>query len=244
MTDSHQAKTCQLQFGRRTIPYLLTVAVRKRLRIVVKPDLSVSVFAPLGFSDQEIEAAVQSKAAWIFRQQEQLKEFHPLPRPRQAVSGETVFYLGRQYRLKISKNELPSAKLKGKYLWIETPSPFDRSSIIQQIDGWYRQRAEIVFERSFTKLEPIAQRHGAADTVLSIRKMKSRWGSCSPSGRITLNLHLIQAPSHCVDYVIMHELCHAKEHNHSKKFYRLLSLCMPDWEKRKQTLRGYTVPIS
>jgi predicted metal-dependent hydrolase len=69
-----------------------------------------------------------------------------------------------------------------------------------------------------------------------IRKMQTRWGSCTPSGRIVLNSDLIKAPTPCIDYIIMHELCHLQVMNHSPKFWQLLAKCMPDWEKRQQTL--------
>jgi len=237
MTDSPKDRIHHLNFGSRQISYILSVAPRKRLKITVRPDLNVSVISPPGFSLAEIEDAVQSKAAWIARQLDQLREFHPLPRPRQAVSGETILYLGRQYRLKITEGEENSAKLKGRYLWIKTRQTAVPSEIQQQIDDWYRTRAEDVFSRSFKKLTPVILRHGGSQAVLTIRKMKTRWGSCSTKNRITLNLHLIQAPSHCIDYVVMHELCHTKEHNHSKRFYNLLTLCMPDWKSRKAKLR-------
>jgi predicted metal-dependent hydrolase len=109
-------------------------------------------------------------------------------------------------------------------------------SLMQQ---WYKEHAISIFEEHLQKCihqsKSILELSQVAIT-LKIRPMKSRWGSCNNQGKINLNLELIKAPLDCIDYVIMHELCHLKEMNHSKKFWQLLSQSMPDWERRKAKL--------
>jgi len=72
--------------------------------------------------------------------------------------------------------------------------------------------------------------------TLRLQTMKVQWGSCSPAGRLTLNPHLVKAPRECIDYVLLHELCHLKEHNHARRFYQLLDMHMPRWQQRKARL--------
>ncbi len=103
--------------------------------------------------------------------------------------------------------------------------------------GWYRERAERVFHE---RLE-ICRKQVAAFGIdhpggFTLRRMRKRWGSCSRDGRILLNTQLVGAPKTCIDYVIVHELCHVVHHNHSPAFYTLLSACMPDWRERQRLL--------
>jgi hypothetical protein len=230
-----------LEYGTRRIPYQLRFSGRKRLRIVVRPDLTVRVDAPLGFSEGEIAAAVRSKAPWVVRQLDELTDYLPLPTPHQYVSGQTVAYLGRQYRLRVSEGLPEPAKLKGRFLEVTVKDKMAVPAIKRAVVAWYRVRAEAVFRKRLDACLQVASRHGATEPDLVIRQMRTRWGSCTAKGRITLNLHLVQVPVHCIDYVIMHELCHTVEHNHSPAFYRLLTRCMPDWERRKALLKEFSV---
>lgn len=225
-----------LSYGTRQITYQLRVMPRKRLRIVVAPDMSVRADAPDAFSEVEILDAIQSKAPWIARQLDAMMEFHPLPSPHRYLSGETFMYLGRQYRLRVDQGVPVAAKLRGRFLHVAVAEKTDASSVRKAIDAWFRERADDVFKRYLDRCMLIASRHGVREPTVTIRSMRTRWGSCSPSGRITLNLNLIQTPVHCVEYVVMHELCHMVHHNHSKPFYRLLTRCMPDWARRKTVL--------
>lgn len=229
-------------YGSRTIGFSLTRTDRKRLRIVVKPDLAVRVVAPLNAKDEDILKGVQGKAAWIARSLDHLKEYHPLPSPKQYISGESFTYLGRHYRLKVFNGEPAPAKLKGGYLEVTVLDKKDIKTVRKAVDHWFRIRADDVFNKHVKTCQQVASRHGIPNPVISLRKMRTRWGSCSSKGRVTLNLNLIQVPVHCIEYVIMHELCHLKHHNHSPAFYRLLSRCMPDWKQRKAVLDKIALP--
>jgi len=231
----------EIYFGSRTIPYDLHWGSRKRLRIVVYPELTVRVFAPEQFSIEEIHAAVQKKAAWVARKLDKLKQYHPLPSPRQYINGETIVYLGRQYRLKVTKHAKQPAKLLGRFLNVWVDDKQNTEQVKQAVQVWYRKRAHETLTRYLDKSCRVAVRHGMPEPAISIRSMHRRWGSCSSSGRITLNVHLVQAPVHCIEYVIMHELCHLKHHNHSKSFYSLLTRCMPDWRQRKEHLERVVI---
>ena len=223
-------------FGARQIPYRLHRADRKYLRVVISPELTVDVFSPKTVDDEQVRVAVQKKAPWIARTLDKLETYHPLPTPKRYVSGETFVYLGRQYRLKVKNGVKQPAKLLGRFLWVWVEDKADAQSIKRAVDAWYRKRAGETLGRYMGKCYVVASRHGVPEPLLVIRPMRRRWGSCSHAGRITLNLNLVQVPVHCIEYVIMHELCHLKHHNHSKAFYSLLTRCQPDWRKRKETL--------
>ena len=225
-----------LVYGNRKIPYQLFRSERRRLRIVVTPHLEVIAYAPVKSTERDVREAIQGKASWIASRLDRVNEFHPLPRPLKYVSGETIVYLGRQYRLKVREGQPRPAKLKGRFLRVFVSKRDDPKAVCEAVEAWYKERATEVFDRYMGSCFEIASRHGVSEPEIYVRKMRTRWGSCSSAGRITLNVNLVQVPVHCLEYVIMHELCHRLHHNHSKAFYRLLSQCMPDWEKRKRIL--------
>lgn len=225
-----------IDFGSRKIPYRLHRADRKHLRIVVSPKLTVDIFAPHSASDEQVRAAIKKKAPWIVRTLDKLEGYHPLPTPKRYLSGEPFVYLGRQYRLKVEIGSKQPTKLLGRFLWVWVEDKNDAQSVKRSVEAWYRKRAHETLGRYMEKCYRIASRHGVPEPAVVIRLMRRRWGSCSPSGRITLNANLVKVPVHCIEYVIIHELCHLKKHNHSKAFYSLLTRCMPDWRQRKEIL--------
>lgn len=202
------------------------------------PEGDVHVDAPQDASPEEVIDAMKRRARWIWQQLEEQRERRRHVLPREYVSGESHFYLGKRYLLKVIKNSNDAGSVR---LWrgrLEvTVRLHDVHAVRQLLDDWYRHRAEEVFARC---IADIAQRATWLKSTpdFRLRSMRTRWGSCSPKGVLLLNPQLIKAPRACIDYVISHELCHLKEHNHSAAYYRLLVTLMPDWEERKRELDG------
>ncbi len=226
-----------VQFGTTTIDYELTFSERKTLAIHVYPDGSVVVDAPVGSNLQAVEAKVKKRAGWVLRQQRQFQTFAvPNPLPRQYVSGESHRYLGRQYRLKVVADEVERVRLSRGYLTVSVADVSYTGHIEKLVTAWYRHQAKRVFDERLKLCFPRVEALGILYPPLSIRQMKSRWGSCTSAGAILLNLTLIQVPKDLIDYVVIHELCHLKEHNHSPSFYALLERVLPDWKEQRKHL--------
>lgn len=210
----------------------------RRVTINVLPDGGVYVDAPEDATPEAVTEAVRRRARWLWQVLENQQAGRRYVLPREYVSGESHFYLGRRYLLKVvvaSGHETGVKLLRGQ-LQVMT-NRVDAAVVRCLLDDWYRQRAREVFARR------VAERAAgigwlAGPPAFRLQNMRTQWGSCSPAGMLVLNPQLIKAPRDCVDYVINHELCHLREHNHSPNYYRLLDRLMPDWQIHKQRLDG------
>jgi predicted metal-dependent hydrolase len=225
-----------IRIGSRIIELEIIFSHRTQLTINVHPDMAITVRAPLSSTVEEVKHRVRKKSAWIIKQLNYFEKFQPLPTKRQYVSGETHLYLGRQYRLKVVEDGSESVKLKGKYFWVFTEDKDNTDKIESLVNKWYWDHAMALLKKRLELLMENARKLTILNPNVKFRKMSKRWGSCAKSGNITLNTELIKAPIHCIDYVIVHELCHLRQKNHNFSFWRLLSRLMPDWEKRKSRL--------
>ncbi len=226
----------ELRYGKEIIPFTIDFGSRKRLSISVYPDKSVKVRAPEKYSMNQILPRIERRAFWVIKQRNYFERFHPLPAPKVYLSGETHYYLGRQYRLKVTRGRKEAVYLKGAFFQIQTRNQTNSARIRQLLCRWYGERALCRFTFRLAELYQCVKKYGVSQPYLSIKDMKRRWGSCTKAGKIILNLRLIQAPADCIDYVIMHELAHLVVHNHSSEYYRLLTRMMPDWQHRKKRL--------
>jgi predicted metal-dependent hydrolase len=226
----------QIKYGSKVIDFDIDFNERKHLEINVLPDLSVQVNAPLGEALDRVVQKVQKRASWICKQQDYFEEIVPEITPRQYISGETHRYLGKQYRLKIVESNEEAVKLKSGYFYIYTKNTNDIKRIKKLLDDWYLEHARIKFKQRLQVCYEKIRKYNADLPKIQIRKMIKRWGSFTKTGDIILNIEIIKTPLSCIDYVIMHELCHAKYYSHDKNFYKLLNDLMPDWQDRKARL--------
>lgn len=226
-----------IAYGTQRIEYKVCYRQRKTLAIHVYPDSKVKVVAPVGATKEAIQRKVQKRARWIVQQQQYFERIRPSTQALTYTSGETHRYLGRSYRLKVQASTLNNVKLKGRYFVINTTQKTPEA-VRQLLDDWYRAHALLKFEERLARCYVPMKREGIPYPSLALRRMSKRWGSCTPEGKILLNPALIKAPVYCIDYVLVHELCHLKHHNHSSAFYHLKSKYMPDWEERKRRLEG------
>lgn len=233
-----QSETLQFGYGGEVIKFnrLVRETSNQKVLIKVHPDCRVEVYATVDKTNTEVIEATKKRARWIVRQLDEFKTASEHYAPRRFVSGESHYYLGKQHLLKVTESPVlyGSVKLLRGKLEVTVSDKEDIQRILNQ---WYRKRAKLIFNE---RLNAMLQQTLWVDFLpqLSIKIMQKQWGSCSIHGRLTLNLHLIKTPIQCIDYVILHELCHIAEHNHSERFYRLLSQVMPNWRDVKIKLDG------
>ena len=233
-----ERRTGQLRYGDEVLPYSVTPNPKRseRVKINVHHDGAIEIEAPTSASDEDIAKAVQKRARWVHEHVLSARKRFALVLPRDYVSGEQVIYLGRRYSLKVAavSHRERSVKLKRGLLEV-CHDRTSRDAVRARVRAWYRMRARDYFA---SRLAVVAAGLPWPQEVPAFRlkEMRSRWGTCAAGGTVTLNPFLIRAPRECIDYVIAHELCHLREHNHSPEFFRLLSRAMPNWEPVKKRL--------
>jgi len=156
-------------------------------------------------------------------------------------AGETFLFFGRLHRTEWEWGPRFSVRFEDSSLRITAPPGVDPARFGSRIVGRLRDEAERTLGDRVDQCLPIALALGIPAPRVSFRMMKRRWGSCSRDGRVVLNVRLVQTPPECMDYVIMHELCHLRYHNHGRAFKALLARGLPDWKQRREILKLYVI---
>lgn len=225
-----------IPYGNSRIDFSFKRNNRKTLGIKVFPDGSTVVTAPLETPYEKVTEKIKSKAQWIDKQKDFFMLFDPRAKEKLYESGESHLYLGKNYRLKIAESKNNSVKLKGGFIYIETKHKGQTKKIKEQLNQWYKAKAITHFQALFENRLGLAKELSEKVTSLNYKWFNNRWGSCFKDGTIYLNLELIKAPKECIDYVIVHEMCHLAHYNHSSKFYSLLDKKLPNWKDSKEKL--------
>ncbi|CDA76479.1 M48 family metallopeptidase [Negativibacillus massiliensis] len=220
------------------IHYFLEQKQVKNLNLRIHKDCMVYVSANPDVPVEKVDDFVVSKGAYIRSVQRKFWEMAQYaPQPKQYVSGETFYLLGRGVRLKVEKNVRDTIFSDGIYLYLCVKDTEDFAKKQRMVTRYLDEQCRTVFGEIISEIYPIFQKYGVPIPILRIRDMETQWGSClAKKGVITLNKRLLEAPRNCIEYVIMHEFCHFIHPNHSKRFYGFLAMMMPDWKERKTIL--------
>ncbi len=239
-SGSDEIKYDSIKWSGVVIAYSWCHSRRKTLGITVRPDKSLSVRAPLRTPVKDIRIFVTNKAEWVVRVWKKLDTRQTGP-VQDYGRGALFMYRGEALRLEFTAAPHSSLLVQEGFLIMTVPELPSEAKVRKMIDSWYRnQAAEIVKARS-AECHRMMHDQGIPLPPITIRSMKTRWGSYSyRTGRITLNLNLVKAPQACLDYVIIHELCHIKVRHHGPDFWKLVSRYFPDYLKARRELNKYT----
>jgi predicted metal-dependent hydrolase len=212
------------------IEYQIKYSNRKTLNISVERDRSIIVRAPHYLTAEKIDKVVQSKRQWIKEKLNHTQKYPLISENKEFVSGETLMYLGKNYQLLVIDDEIEGIEFDQRF----RISKSNQSKANELFKKWYLSQA-------LKKIEPLATKYaqslGVEYNQFKTSEMKYRWGSCTPANNIIFNWRIIKAPMYVLEYLVAHELVHLLEDNHTQRFWNILSIQVPNYEKAKNWLK-------
>ena len=236
-----------VRFGESTIEYEVVRRERRKKTVQISVDgAGVQVAAPVSTPDEEIQAIVRKRAAWIMRRgtPETLQAA-----PKRFVSGETLPYLGRNVRMLVEHADVRKARLRFDHWRFRFTIPNGWSDdercagARRAIEGWYRERASARLPMSVARWWP---RLGTGERPqVLVRDQRRRWGSCAPDGTLRFNWRAMMLEPALIEYIVVHELAHLSIKHHTRDYWALVARAMPDAQRRRQRLReaGRLLPL-
>jgi len=212
------------------IEYQIKYSNRKTLNISVERDRNIIVRAPHYLTPEKIDKIVQSKRQWIKEKLNHAQKYPLVSESKEFVSGETLMYLGKNYQLLVVDEEFDGIEFDQRFKISKVNQP----KANELFKKWYLKQALI-------KIEPLATKYakslGVQYNQFKTSEMKYRWGSCTPANNIIFNWRIIKAPMYVLEYLVAHELVHLIENNHTPRFWNILSIQVPNYEKAKNWLK-------
>ncbi|RKD34172.1 M48 family metallopeptidase [Thermohalobacter berrensis] len=227
-------------FGTRNIEFDVEYRNRKTIEISMEPPDTINVVAPINTPEDVIIKKVKSRGSWIVQKLFEFKNMEYRKIKREFVNGESFMYLGRNYSLQIIDDlniKRPEVKLYQGKFYIKSNTR--QEDILQAaMENWYRKKAlekiteRVKYYQHYFKEKPLD---------IKVKEQQKRWASCTSKNELLFNWRCVMAPSHVLDYIVVHEMCHMVYKNHSKEFWDLVASIMPDYQTRKEWLRDYGV---
>jgi predicted metal-dependent hydrolase len=220
--------------------YRIIFSRRRNISIIISPDSGVIVKAPYRTSVGAIRRFVDEKSGWISKTLRGFNSLKRIDNNNGYSDGDSLILFGKDYKIKLYQSEKYSVRI-GENNFIEVGYFNDNNPLIikAMLEGWFKYIAQKRLNVKFREILLKYKEHGFSPSAFVVRTMKKRWGSCSSKGKISVSYDLIRLDEIYAEYVIIHELCHLKHHNHSANYYRLLSEVYPDWKKVREELKKY-----
>jgi predicted metal-dependent hydrolase len=235
-----------IQYGSTEIYYSIYSEVRNDLKITVNLINGVEVHAPASMDEQKLNQVLVKKAPWIMQKIEELNEVKHTVQPTEFVSGEKLSYLGRNYRLKIYRENTKGASIQfqqGRFI-AKVPKQWSQEEVQCQLEqemmGWYTTHGtKKIMERAniYQAMMNVTPRS------LTLKSQLKRWGTCTKNGDIYLNWRLVMAPVRVIDYVLVHEFAHLIEMEHNERFWRIVRHTLPHYKASKEWLRVHGMEL-
>lgn len=221
------------------IKYSLIYSRRRTISIIVSPARGVIVRAPYRTSVRRIDDYVHQKSDWIRKHLRNHSQLIRINNNKEYKEGESHLFMGREVILKLTLSAKSFVLLNDNILEARTKNPENRIIVKSLIDKWYMEQACLSVRQMLESILSEFKIYDFSPKSVAVKKLRSRWGSCSSKGVITISSELIKLDLIFTRYVILHELCHLRFHNHGKEFYALLEELVPDYKSVRKELRKF-----
>lgn len=225
-----------VRFGEETVPYTLKRSARRRSVGLRIDQRGLTVSAPLRASERWLHEVLQDKADWVLGR---LADWQTRQGPAQRwADGEALPFRGEMLLLRVAHGRRPAVSHSDGVLAVRVADPDNATTIERVVTAWYRRQAAILFDECVAFY---AERMGVSPREIKLSSARTRWGSCTARGVVRLNWRLVRLSLDMVDYVVVHELAHLREMNHSAAFWQVVADACPDYADRRKALKRYAL---
>ena len=229
-------------YKNQIIEYTLSRKARKNVNFRINSSGDIHISAPRYVTKKDLDKLIYDKAEWLIKSKEKIISKKSKSITSIVKTGNTIYLNGYPYTINVALNTKNNVSIQDNTIFIEIKNSKENSQeyIDSYFDSWLRNVTYELTNQYVDKYLIDLKKYNIQKPDIAIRTMSSRWGSCIPSkNKITINKKLVYSPFECLEYVVLHELAHLVEANHSKKFYNIIENVMPDWKNRRKILNDF-----